>query len=463
MPLRPFSFVRKKYPKRSALFWLTSSLLIHQLTAADQPNPQPLRISSPEVVVELALLGNRDIRSAYWQSEEAQARAAQAGRWANPTAQIAYSSDHLFTSSGEQTWGLSVSQPLPLANRLPLERRTSQAILEETRVATQQDISKIVLEALDQWYAIGAIEQRGQFMTQHLDQMEQLIEEQKDAEERGEMSRLLRLRTEMEREAMIVQQSRIEQEMINAGNTLAGLLGLPADQRWTFEFHFSDPLTREFSDLQNPDLSTAPALRLAKARQRSATSSLDLARARQWNDIEITLAYEEEREGSVTGRLTTTRFAGIALAMPLPLWNRGRAEIQEVRTASSRAQENAISEQSMMAHAAAQMRQQALSFREEINQLHIRSIKPARHYLAEVEEAAAVGEVQRADLYAARKLLLQAKEEQSLAIIRFYREYTRLQALLGTGPFARIPDFTFSRSPVNFSTTQPHSFSPNQP
>jgi outer membrane protein TolC len=292
----------------------------------------------------LALVWNPTLRQARAQAGISAAEAEEAGRFADPD----FSLDALRAlESVANPWKLAgaLSVTLPLSGRLGLER----ARAHQLSVAKQQDLMArewstlaVVREAWIAWSAVAVEAVQAAALRDDLAALVPHAERLRDA---GEISQVAARAVLIAHQRATLVQRELAAEDARQRLGLLALLGLTPDAAFLLHptLRLSDDLMSRLGAVTPTD---DPRLRTALAAYQVAEATLRLEVRRQYPDLRLGLAYENDRGD---------RSLGPVLGFSLPLWN---ANAQAIASADA-ARQASLAEVSAAYAAAVHDRAQA--------------------------------------------------------------------------------------------------------
>lgn len=297
--------------------------------AAAESHAGPSSMSLPEAVTH-AVERHPAIAVERQRLGEYEARLVDAGRWPNPGLEVAADSARLAGRSGEANYAVGLTQRFPVTDRL---RRAGEVTAGEISLARGRlEILRegIALDAARAYLEVAAGHARLQLAKAGV---EVAREQQAGLEERLRAGRASRAEVAVGQAEL----GRLEARLLRTSADLdQARLRFATAIGWD---HARVPDCRQgLDDLAR--LLAGPGAVEARPRAEMHQANLaidDAARrhalelARRWEDWEVRLFYEQERSGGTGGGLRDERFVGIGVAIPLPLWNRNRAAINEAR------------------------------------------------------------------------------------------------------------------------------------
>jgi outer membrane protein, heavy metal efflux system len=305
-------------------FLLLLSLITHVRLAC--AGPVTLRVDQ---LPHSVLTRNPQLKAARLRVEEARGRLLGAGRLSNPELQLDFTRNLL---SPEGVLGAEFVQRFPVTSRLKLEKSVSKALLAVADAEVRDAGRKLAFEASAVGVQIAALSAQEALRREQLTTSRDLAAFFKKRVALGETSPLDAAQLELES-----RQIQLELLQINArrgvflGN-LRPLLGIEPGQPLEIAGGFPAPAA-----VPGGEREKRPDLDAARHMERAARQSLDLAKARQWNDIGVGVSSSGQRAKDIPAGYLKDYFLGLSLSLPLPLWNRNEGAIAEAAAAAQRA------------------------------------------------------------------------------------------------------------------------------
>jgi cobalt-zinc-cadmium efflux system outer membrane protein len=284
-------------------------------------------VVSIDSAISLALERNLDLVAARKTIAEAEARLAATGKWSNPELEAGVA----VGPERQNTLSIGFTQAFPLTSRLRLERAVSAAELEKARAEI----------ALKEWQLSGEVRVA---VINHIAAREALTLTEAQVNTATRVSSFTAERVKeghassLESATALLEQRRLESELIaqrteltSAAATLAKFLVVHE----VSEIQTTGNLALPASSKGDAP-SVAPAITVAAASAEAGKREIELAEARRWQDLSAGLVVQRERSVDEPDGLGTEVFAGIQFSLPLPLWNSGKAAVQEKVAAAER-------------------------------------------------------------------------------------------------------------------------------
>ena len=391
---------------------------------------------SLESAVQTALSNNRDLQAAHYAVWKAKGRLAQAGKWPNPELELSGMSDVVFRNEGAGAFTVGLAQTFPLTARLSLAKESARVdvlrALREIRNRERLLIAEVrttSIEILDSQARANALED----LLASAQKTSSLAEERLAAGQ-GSLA---------EKSLSLVDQRRIANELDSARLThnlamlkLKTLLGLGANE----PLELSGTLESVIEKLGTPSSPKSihrPDVDLLTLEEEKAGIEIALARAEAWEGIRLGIQYTYDRNTDAPEGLGTDQFLGLAVSIPLPVWDQKKGLIEE-RTAirdESRARLRAAKLEIENALASA-LRRVAL-LRSRLAAFDTQTLDPVSKSVQEMTTAFESGRVDMRDLFIVREKLGQLRLERIALQSQLALALADLESTTGNHPAIR--------------------------
>ncbi len=317
-----------------------------------------------ESAVSHALARNAELAAARLSIAEAEGRALQSGRLANPELEAEAKPN---VRGREYSFGLGFVQKFPLTNRLRLEKAVTRAEVAaaaaEVRAAERELATAVRVVGVK----VLALRESKALKEKQIANSRELAETATRIAEKGEGSVLEAAQFEMEAQQLALDLLQLDAERASLVGEVRPLLGLASGG--TVEFTGSLPAAAA-SGGAAPNMAERPDYQAAQARIEAARQEVAVAKANKWEDLSVGLLAEAERAEDAPNGLENDQFIGLRFSLPLPLWNKNEGRIAET--------EATVTRRELEAEAlAAQVSAEAAAARDEMN--------AARRILTETE------------------------------------------------------------------------------
>jgi cobalt-zinc-cadmium efflux system outer membrane protein len=391
---------------------------------------------SLESSIQTALANNRDLQAAHYAVWKAKGRLAQAGKWPNPELELSGMSDVVFRNEGAGAFIVGLAQNFPLTARLSLAKESARVdvlrALREIRNRERLLIAEVratSMEILESQARAKALED----LLASAQKTSSLAEERLAAGQ-GSLA---------EKSLSLVDQRRIANELDSARLTqnlalmkLKSLLGLGAND----PLELSGTLEGAIEKLGTPSTPKSiqrPDVDLLALEEEKAGIEIALARAEAWEGIRLGIEYTYDKNVDQPEGLGTDNFLGLAVSIPLPVWDQKTGLIEE-RTAirdESRARLRAAKLE-IENDLASALRRVAL-LRSRLAAFDTQTLDPVSKSVEEMTTAFESGRVDMRDLFIVREKLGQLRLERIALQSQLALALADLESTTGSHPIIR--------------------------
>ena len=271
-----------------------------------------------------------DLVVARFMIQEAKGRHLGAGRLMNPEVEV---NGRRMTMGREGGFGIGVMQKFPVTARLRLERAVTAAGIAaaESELADKQRM--LVAEA--ETMAVKILAMRAEIGIQEnqatlAEKLSEIATARAAANESAIDAGQMRLEARQQRNSI----TKLKSEIAGMNESLKPMLGLSAND--------SLEVTGSLPDAKAPGRATPgdsrPDIQAALHRVNAAGQSVDLAKARKWEDISAGVMVDRGRRMDEPMGLQGETMIGVKVSIPLPLWNKNQGDIAETTAMRSRAE-----------------------------------------------------------------------------------------------------------------------------
>jgi cobalt-zinc-cadmium efflux system outer membrane protein len=375
-------------------------------------------------VPQQVVRANPDLRAARFMIEEARGRSLGAGRRMNPELEV---TGRRMTEGREGGFSVGLMQKFPVTARLRLEKAVSAAQLAaaESEVADKQRM--LTAEAEIMAVKVLAIRQQSSIAAGQAalaDKMAEVAAAKVAAGEPAIEAGQMRLEARRLRSSI----RRMRAEIVAMTESLKPMLGLGAGS--ALEITGSLPAARAPSSGQPGD--SRPDIQAALHRVHAAGQSVDLAKARKWEDVSAGLMVDRSRTMDEPMGLEKETMIGVRFSIPLPFWNKNQGEVAEMAAMRSRAgmevEALRLKAQGEVSSARKEMERLLPFLTENTGQL----LPMAKRQIELVREAYGNNKASLQDVLRARDQLLMVEMDTVDALRDFHLARVRWKAALGT-------------------------------
>jgi len=297
-----------------------------------------------ESAVAYALAHNPEIAAARFSIAEAEGRALQSGRLANPELEAEAKPN---VRGREYSFGLGFVQKFPLTNRLRLEKAVTRAEVAAAEAEVRAAGHLLSTSVRMVGVKLLALREMKSLREKQIANSRELAETAAQIAEKGEGSALEATQFEMEAQQLALDLLQLDAERASLVGEARPLLGLAASE--SVEFTGRLPEAAVPGEV-SPEVALRPDYQAAVARVEAARQGVALAKANKWEDISVGLVAEAERTEDAPDGLENDQFVGIRFSLPLPLWNRNEGRIMEAEATEARVAKEA---EALAAHVSA--------------------------------------------------------------------------------------------------------------
>jgi cobalt-zinc-cadmium efflux system outer membrane protein len=308
---------------------ILSLVLVANSQEQSAPTAPPPAALSLEGAVRSALTNNLWLQAARFAISEAEARLSAAGRLPNPELESAFAPT---IGGGERTFTVGFNQSLPVTSRLRIEKRLSVIDLNLARAELADFERSLAFQVRTTAVTLATITAQQRLNTNQRENSRVLQDTVRRSVQAAETSNLDLAQLELEASHLNLRQLQLKSLQSELLVELALLLG--SSNSSNLDLALSLP-PANFASLET-DLQKRSDFQAARHRTEAAQENVSLARAQRWRDIEVGAFTEIDRNEDVPNGLETDHIVGVRVAIPLPLWNNGKARIAEANAARAR-------------------------------------------------------------------------------------------------------------------------------
>ena len=328
----------------AAIFAVCIAIVPRSAARAAEPVVAETGLTARSAAAE-ALRASPDLVAAYSAIDAARGRLLQAGLWPNPALALTGRSDFAFRNEGERALGVDLAQRFPIAGRLARAQDVARVDVA-LALAEARDYERVLIGDVQRTvYGLIALDEAIASRESVIRTAVQLVHAATRRRRAAEVSDADVNLLEIELARFEQEKRRLELDRSIAAVRLNQLLNRPADSPALIvgtldESAFDASQAREDltkASARRPDLE---GLRLESDRARA---NARLARAESWEDWTVGAGYENDRqvfrnEPSIDPiGVKQDEFLGLALNVPLPLWNRNQGRVAEAHANERRA------------------------------------------------------------------------------------------------------------------------------
>lgn len=366
---------------------------------------------------------NPDLIAARFMIDEAKGRHLGSGRLMNPEVEV--TGRHM-TEGREGGFSAGLMQKFPITARLRVEKAVTAAQIAaaEAEVADKQRM--LIAEA--ETMAVKILTMRAEVVIQEsqatlAEKLTEIATARAAANESAIDAGQMRLEARQQRNSIV----KLQAEIAAMNESLKPMLGLVA----------SDALevTGSLPEAHAPGRATPgdarPDIQAALHRVNAAGQSVDLAKAKKWEDISAGVMVDRGRTMDEPMGLRNETMIGVKVSIPLPFWNKNQGEIAETTAMRSRAEAEVQALRLKAGGEVASAKKEMDRLLPFINENTAQLLPLARQQIERVREAYANNKASLQDLLRARDQLLMVEMDRVNALRDFHLARVRWKAALG--------------------------------
>lgn len=285
-------------------------------------------------VIEYSLRHNGDLKAFREEKGIHEAGQARAGLLPNPTIDLEAGTGALTGSSAENSLSVGVSQEFLLAGKREKRMRVAERELEAYgwQLADRERVLRE--EVKTAFFDLILTEQRAALIDRSIDLNRQLLDVAQERLAAGDIP-------ELEMNLVKVELARSEGARIEIARSLSqnrarlsALMGLPAEEQPAIsgKLESAVALSKPLADLQQAAAGTRPDVKALEAEKGRGDADVALARAEGVPNLTAGIAVTREGTSIEVGGIEARDkdyILGLKLSMPIPLFDRNRAGVQE--------------------------------------------------------------------------------------------------------------------------------------
>lgn len=277
---------------------------------------------------------NPELAAARLRIHEAVSRTKQAGRLANPNLETSFERN---PDTDEHKLEVGFSQRFPLTNRLRLEKDLSAIELRTAEAEVREIERQLSTEARETTVMLLAARERRRLLQSQASLMKQFATSLAESAAKGESSTLDAGQAKLDAAELDIRIRQIDAEETSLLGKLKPLLGMTPGDSLSVQGTLPEPSKETWTK----DPSRRPDLQKATLAAQAASQSVALEQSRRYDDIEGGLFASSDRSEDAPEGYDDETMIGVRLSIPLPLWNRNEAAIEEARMRKTRMENEA--------------------------------------------------------------------------------------------------------------------------
>ncbi|MDD2366720.1 MAG: TolC family protein [Desulfuromonadaceae bacterium] len=291
-------------------------------------------------VVEVSLQNNGDLKSFREEKGIRDAGKTRAGLLPNPTLDLEGGTGALTGSSAENNMAIGVSQEFLLAGKRGKRLTVAERELEAYRWQLADRERTLREEVKAVFYDAMLAEQRLKLTDRSIELNRQLLEVTKDRLAAGDIPELEMNLAKVELTRSEGARIEIERALLQTRARLFTFMGLPAGETPAISGTLDDgfSLNKNLADLKQMALGKRPDLKALDAEKSRGDADIALARSETIPNLTAGFAFRRDTTGMEIGGVEgkdTAYTIGLRLSMPIPLFDRNQAGVQEARAKRS--------------------------------------------------------------------------------------------------------------------------------
>ena len=304
-------------------------LLLFFLLAPGAAPGKNRSVSLPSVAAEVRKT-NPQLSAARLHIAEARARVTGAGRLANPTLEVAGSSDGDAREYGVE---VGISQAFPITDRLQREKDVSLAQVRVAEAEVAEVERQLVARARAAVIEVLASRELKKMRQEEAKLATRLADFIADAAQKGEGSLLDASQARLGSVQHVLEIRQLDVRETSATGELKKLLGAPASSRMEVTGSLAVP---HVPASETPAVERRPDYRAAVLQAEVAEREVELEKSKSRQDFEAGIFAEVDREEDAPEGLDTEGMIGVRVSIPLPFWDRNEGAIEAARAKRSR-------------------------------------------------------------------------------------------------------------------------------
>ena len=311
----------------SGILWLLASTPVLATETQQLALPQ---------VIEISLQNNGELKSFRDEKGIREAGKTRAGLLPNPVLDVEGGTGALTGSSAENSLGIGVSQEFLLAGKRDKRLTIAERELEAFRWQLADRERVLSYEVMTAFYDAMLAEQRLKLTDRSIELNRQLLDVTKDRLAAGDIPELEMNLAKVELTRSEGTRIEVERELLQSRARLFTFMGLPSGETpaiaGALDNSFS--LNKSLADLKQLALGHRPDLKALEAEKSRGDADIALAQSEAIPNLTAGLAFKREAtsiEVNSVENKDTDYLIGIKLSMPIPLFDKNQAGVQEAR------------------------------------------------------------------------------------------------------------------------------------
>nr|WP_281875895.1 TolC family protein [Geobacter hydrogenophilus] len=291
-------------------------------------------------VIESSLHNNGDLKAFREEKGIRDAGKTRAGLLPNPTLDLEGGTGTLTGSSAENNLAIGISQEFLLAGKRDKRLTVAERELEAYRWQLADRERTLAEEVKTAFYDAMLAEQRLKLTDRSIELNRQLLEVTKDRLAAGDIPELEMNLAKVELTRSEGTRIEVERALLQTRAKLFTFMGLPSGEAPAITGNLDNgfSLNKSMVDLKQLALGKRPDLKALEAEKSRGDAEIVLAQSEAIPNLTAGLAFRREAtaiEVSSAEHKDTDYLIGVKLSMPIPLFDRNQAGIQEARAKRS--------------------------------------------------------------------------------------------------------------------------------
>jgi cobalt-zinc-cadmium efflux system outer membrane protein len=392
------------------------------------PCVQGLEITLMDVPTRVAN-ANPELAAARLMIDEARGRHLGAGRLMNPEMQL---TARRMTEGKEGGWTAGLMQKFPVTRRLRLEKAVTAVQLSAAEAEFADRRRMLTTEA--EIMAVKILGMRAEIRIAEsqavlADKMAELAVARAAANESALDAGQMKLDARQSRNLV----RRMEAEIAAMSESLKPMLGLSASESLTVAGALP---AAQLPAAAQPD-DSRPDIQAAIRRAEAAEQSVNLARAKKWDDWSGGLMVDRDRTMDMPKGLRDETMVGLQLSIPLPFWNKNQGEIAEAEAMRARSLAEVEALRFKAGGEAASARREMQELRPVLEEYSGQLLPLAKQQIELVRESYVNNRATLQDVLRARDRLLMIEMNTTTALRDFNLARVRWKAAVSGGTTAK--------------------------
>ena len=282
--------------------------------------------------IATAVKNNHELAVASLAIDRAQSRLRWAGRLSNPEIEISASTDQFGPDDDEGGFEIAFAQRFPVTARLKNEKIVRRQDVELASIEFQSRQRQLAFEVDKAWIALYDAQRAKELQTRLLDLNDEISSFMSERAPLGEVSSLDAAQASLNGKLLEQQVGIADAAILSVRSRLTALIGLAPSDPASIEGSLSLPASQPAASLDIQSvLANRPDYSYLLASGELGLAQLALARSQRWDDVSVRLFGQRENDIDEPDGLERNNFVGIGFSIPLPLFNKNEAAIEDAQ------------------------------------------------------------------------------------------------------------------------------------